>query len=766
MKTKLTSLILLCILINATNICKAQYVDDFEGANNGWTIVSKGMGIPPSLWELGMPNFGATTGTHSGTHAWDIDLNSGYQNGTIAILYSPVFDFSSAVNATLSFWRNNNCETNWDGTRLEYTIDSGTTWNLLGSIGSGINWYTNSIISSNLQAWDGNSNGWILSSIVLSMLNNQSTPVQFRFVFTSDLSVTTDGFSIDDFSIDQVPQPIPGPSFTFNANPQMTSYPCYGPSNCTISIYGVGTNFATGDTLSINVNFGDGTDSTYITTVNNGYYNLYYATHFYSNAGVFSLQYIINGPNGFVDTVTQYNQLTYTGCGNIEGQLYYDGNNNCIFDSTDIPLSGISIAIQQNGNFYTVAFTDSLGMYHVVVPDSFLYTVSILSMSPISNLNLACPVSGSYTITSLPASNIDFAFNCNNLFDLFGSINTSGSAPGFNVHVDIWYGNHLCLPTSGTVKFVLLAGVTYVSGVPGAIISGDTVIWGFNNLAFNIWSGSGNVFQMVYVHLDSTLQIGDTLCYQLMVDPISGDQDSTNNYILHCSPITGSFDPNEKTVEPVGITTAGLVPPKTTFNYTVNFQNTGTDVAHFIRIVDTLDADLDPATLQILNSSHPMSIDYLPGNILHFNFYNIMLPDSNANEPMSHGSLQYTIAARTNLLQGTQLTNTAYIYFDFNPAVVTNTTLNTIDYTLTVSENDFSNSFVIYPQPASDFFNLKFDKPMKGELKIFDAKGKLCKQLNVIGNSTVSTKELAGGVYYVTLRTGDAMLNNKLVIIK
>ncbi|MBL0096223.1 MAG: hypothetical protein IPP46_06730 [Bacteroidetes bacterium] len=58
--------------------------------------------------------------------------------------------------------------------------------------------------SSQSFAWTGNSNGWIKSTYKLCCTTgifNSPDPVQFRFVFTSDGSVITDGFSLDDFCI-------------------------------------------------------------------------------------------------------------------------------------------------------------------------------------------------------------------------------------------------------------------------------------------------------------------------------------------------------------------------------------------------------------------------------------------------------------------------------------------------------------------------------------------------------------------------------------
>ncbi|MFH0866248.1 MAG: GEVED domain-containing protein [Bacteroidota bacterium] len=175
------------------------YYDNFDISNN-WTDTSSTIG---TSWDMGSPTYGVTNSVHSAPNAWDVNLTTQYGASANCTLLSPVFDFSSAVNAKLSFWQNRYCETGWDGTRLEYTID-GITWQVLGTMGdpNAVNWYTSaSINSSGLPAWDGNSSGWIKSEYILSLLDSTVGPVQFRYIFTSDASVQNDGFSIDDFSI-------------------------------------------------------------------------------------------------------------------------------------------------------------------------------------------------------------------------------------------------------------------------------------------------------------------------------------------------------------------------------------------------------------------------------------------------------------------------------------------------------------------------------------------------------------------------------------
>lgn len=174
------------------------FFDDFD-VQNLWTDTS---GNLTSQWELGMPAFGATSGTHSGPNAWDINLTTAYDNNAACRLISPVFDFSTTMNATLSFWHNYNSEMYWDGVRVDYTTD-GVTWNILGIVNdpNGVNWYNTTLNSSGQAGWSGSSGGWVKSEYDLAFLNNVVGPVQFRFVFTSDGSVIGDGYSIDDFAI-------------------------------------------------------------------------------------------------------------------------------------------------------------------------------------------------------------------------------------------------------------------------------------------------------------------------------------------------------------------------------------------------------------------------------------------------------------------------------------------------------------------------------------------------------------------------------------
>ncbi len=181
------------------------YEDNFDNGNNGW--VSENAGAAGTLWELGVPAYGLTSGVHSSPLAWDINLFSPYANSANCRLYSPVFDISSSLHPKISFWQNRNAELSWDGLRLEYRIIGDTTWYVLGTLNdtNAINWYNDAQLNSSQKpGWTGNSMGWIQSEYNLDAINTGSGLIQLRYVFTSDFAGNSDGVSIDDFKISTV----------------------------------------------------------------------------------------------------------------------------------------------------------------------------------------------------------------------------------------------------------------------------------------------------------------------------------------------------------------------------------------------------------------------------------------------------------------------------------------------------------------------------------------------------------------------------------
>lgn len=150
-------------------------------------------------------------------------------------------------------------------------------------------------------------------------------------------------------------------------------------------------------------------------------------------------------------------------------------------------------------------------------------------------------------------------------------------------------------------------------------------------------------------------------------------EDDGNPFIsIDCQPNVSSFDPNDKQAFPTGSKEEGCIEPNTDIEYLIRFQNTGTDTAFLVVLRDTLDVALDLTTLRPGASSHPYEMDVYGEGILKFTFRDIMLPDSTSNEAESHGFIKFKIAQQKDNPVGTNIANSAAIYFDFNEPVITN----------------------------------------------------------------------------------------------
>ncbi|MBU0487574.1 MAG: T9SS type A sorting domain-containing protein [Bacteroidetes bacterium] len=193
----------MCTVLSGWRIDTIPYSDNFD-LGTLWTPTPA---TGATVWQIGTPAYGTTNSAHSTPNAWDVNLTTVYTASATAYLSTQVFDLRNMYNTEISFWINYNTESSYDGTRLEYTTDFGTTWKTLGIVNdpNGTNWYTGNTTGSK-PGWTGTSTGWKKSEYMLDILNGLDY-VQFRFVFTSDASVFYDGFSLDDFEI-TIPDPL------------------------------------------------------------------------------------------------------------------------------------------------------------------------------------------------------------------------------------------------------------------------------------------------------------------------------------------------------------------------------------------------------------------------------------------------------------------------------------------------------------------------------------------------------------------------------
>lgn len=236
---------------------------------------------------------------------------------------------------------------------------------------------------------------------------------------------------------------------------------------------------------------------------------------------------------------------------------------------------------------------------------------------------------------------------------------------------------------------------------------------------------------------------------------------------IDCMPIVDSYDPNDKSVSPEGITANHFVSQGTELDYVIRFQNTGSDTAFTVIVVDTLSEYLDISSFQSGVSSHPYELD-VNGHgraVLHFIFNNVNLPDNLTDEPNSHGFVKFKIAPYDSLPNGTVIENTANIYFDYNLPVITNITIVTISDTVIYGNplgvnniKDFTTDINIFPNPTSGLFYIFTEGFTKAE--IFNSLGE---KLLVSDKMNVNISNLSSGVYFVKVFTDKGLITGKII---
>lgn len=554
---------------------------------------------------------------------------------------------------------------------------------------------------------------------------------------------------------------------------------CSGSNVFTISNGGLSSiSNATLSTLAIKetcLNSADGSIDLMITGTNPGPFT-YHWNNGASSQDVFNLNsniYSVTVFDAAMNCLTIQDTITADGinCGVITGSVFIDNNSDCVINSGDINFNSALIVVNP-GNRY--GYTNAAGGYTVANLPYGNYSTSLVYSNGVLIPTPTCSTSITATLNSgTPlSSNNDFSigYNSNTQPDMQVWGYSSPVVPGFVAHLTYQLTNVNNVNGTGLFKAVLpnifTPNITSVS--PNTYtLSGDTVIWSFNNIT--VTSGGAYFGIDFYVPVGTTL--GSLFSTCMYAQPSISDFNYINNTFCYSRQVTGSFDPNDKTVSPVGVGANGdIAATETDLTYLIRFQNTGNGPAVNIYVKDTLSPNVDINTFEMLGSSHNYMIDVLQGNVLRWKFNNIMLPDSNSNEPGSHGYIHYRIKRNNNNTPGTQIKNTAYIYFDFNEPVVTNTAINTIE-TITGIKSSFNTNdeWNVYPNPSTGALYIVNSSSVKEEsqIQVINSIGQSVLEETITSNyKNIDLSKLNNGVYFVKIVSDKQSVIKRVVLSK
>lgn len=462
------------------------------------------------------------------------------------------------------------------------------------------------------------------------------------------------------------------------------------------------------------------------------------------------------------------------------GYVFCDANGNGIQNPGELPLMGAPITFSNTtlgGNTITV-YSDSSGYFSFCGSIYGITSVAVASISTswlndngytLPGSNIFTVMGSSNNITQPVAIPVYCSGNVTLCSDLWTTVTPwIGYFQGQNATIRLNWGNYGPAATAYTLTLTWPSNVTLNTWSiqnPNYIINGNSITWTINStqtsfsttdyLSFTLPSGLINGEQHVFT--SSISSTNGTDCYE------------GNNTGGLLQILGNAYDPNDKTVfkksfyEMVGndfqeSTIAYGFDDE--LEYTIRFQNTGTAPAQNIYILDTLDTELDWSTFQLLNTTHDINVVNLGNGVLRFEFNNIWLPDSSVSQELSQGHLTFRIRETPGNDIFSEITNTAYIFFDWNPAIITNTTYNMNDWIEFVGEE---NAFRVeaFPNPMQNELTLKVEG--KFNYEIHDLTGRKLSEGMGVNQSTINTESLATGTYLLSVYVNGAKQTGKVL---
>ncbi|WP_281612753.1 T9SS type A sorting domain-containing protein [Flammeovirga sp. SubArs3] len=442
----------------------------------------------------------------------------------------------------------------------------------------------------------------------------------------------------------------------------------------------------------------------------------------------------------------------------VYGNVFYDYNKNGIKDEGENNFEGLEITFNPGEQVFT---TDKEGYYYAVLSDTGTYTATISAPEYFDAIPESFDVStndySDQIIQDLPLQ-ANKEFN-----DLQVRIPYHTRArPGFNMIYAVEVLNHGSLQAQDIIIELDAPTFEIADTLSGFVVSNDKIYYTIDQL---------NVGEInkVYLYGKTALDaLGEQVETEASISALDFSDDNTENNTDKVSfEVTGSFDPNDK--QAIDSITVSHIEDRTPIEYLVRFQNTGTDTAFDVHILDTISNKLDLETFEVVSASHDYNAVWYADSVVVFAFENILLPDSTNDEPNSHGYIRYQLTPKTTVSEGDSIFNTAQIYFDFNDPVITNT-VQTIVYNTPIeeeteeeteetneevtSEEDTESSDETTEEVTSIDLNKKevlfYPNPVKGDKQIHvRTDGWVNVSISDYTGRTVYSKEMVDQTFYV-----------------
>jgi uncharacterized repeat protein (TIGR01451 family) len=490
--------------------------------------------------------------------------------------------------------------------------------------------------------------------------------------------------------------------------------------------------------------------------------------------GQYYLMMVTNFSNqsGLITITEQGNSIGGIDCSGLQLNAFLDSNSNGTKDvgEQNFPLGQFTYEVNNNGNVHNIISpTGVYNIYDTNASNSYDLSYAIdpnyvasygISTASYSNVNVVIGAgmqTYNFPITVTQSYN-DLAVNI---------VSLNAPRPGFTYQERIVYtnfGNQTV--ASGTVTYTKDAFVTIIANSQtGTTSTVNGFTYNFTNL---LPFETRTISVTMQVPNIPTVTLGNLLTNTVNIEPISGDVVPSNNSSSSSQIIIGSYDPNDKMESHGEKILHSTFTANDYLYYTIRFENTGTASAINVRVNDLLDPRLNENTIKMIGASHNYIMDRVDNN-LTWRFDNIQLPVSIADSNIGKGYITFQVKPRAGYAVGDIIPNTASIYFDFNPPIITNTFQT--EFVAQLGVNEFENGdFIFYPNPVSDLVTISVkNSGTIAAITVYDILGKLIlleKPTTAVSIQTLDLSSVSKGVYLLEVTSDNNMKVIKKLIVE
>ncbi|WP_298391663.1 T9SS type A sorting domain-containing protein [Flavobacterium sp.] len=429
----------------------------------------------------------------------------------------------------------------------------------------------------------------------------------------------------------------------------------------------------------------------------------------------------------------------------IKLQAFIDSNSNGIKDASEVFFNGGNFNYSINGGATTNLYSNTGINYLYESNSTTSYNLSYTTphsgyVCTTTYTNITVPNGSGITTYNFPITIVPYT-------DVLVNLNPNGAPPrpGFTYNNLIYIKNNgVQTITSGTLTFTKNNVVSIVSIPAGSIANPNGFTLNYSNLLPNETRSYVVTMQVPTI---PTVALGQQLTNTAFVTIPANDVAPSNNTASITQTIVGSYDPNDKQETHGGKILHSTFTSNDYLTYTIRFENTGTAEAINIRVNDILDSKLNPNTIKMIAASHPYVLQRT-GTELNWKFDGINLLPSVPNTQIGQGYITFQIKPTAGYAIGDIIPNFASIYFDFNPAIVTD--VCTTEFVASLSNLNFA--FIdlnYYPNPVKNSLSIS-NASLIEEIEITTLIGQkiITQKINKL-QTELNLSNLSNGIYFV-----------------